>query len=299
MRANQSYPARGTRNSMVKGGSIDLYLGDVKRYSNPHMSETALEGLSQRVCQGDRKARDELVTAHLYLVVRMANRHQYNDAELGDLIGAGNIGLVRAAELYQSDKCPVFAGYAVWWIRRMIRKFIAEHTHVMCVPEKAMLLMWHVSAVTNSFFASFGRNPSTEEICAAAGASAREVNGLLPETLHGAQYPLSLDEPCRDNSYLCWSDILTDSEAEKVDAQLMRDSDKHLLEHLIHDLKDKERLVLRSFYGLEGKKPRNLAEIGRTLGLTRERVRQIRDSALKRLRHPSRSDLIETLRDGN
>ena len=142
---------------MVQVDSVHLYLGDVRRYSKPHLSEGFLEQLSERIHRGDRNARDELVTAHLYLVVRLARQYQhYNEVELGDLIGAGNMGLVRAAELYESEKCPVFAGYAVWWVRRMIRKFIGEQAHVMRIPDKALHLMWQISSLTNNFMESFG-----------------------------------------------------------------------------------------------------------------------------------------------
>lgn len=279
----------------MKVNSVHLYLGDARRHSNPHMSESVLAGLSRRIGQGDRQARDELVTTHLYLVVRLAWKyHPDRDVELGDLIGAGNIGLVRAAELYQSEKCPVFAGYAVWWIHRMIRNFINKDTHVMRLPDKAIRLISQISMVKDSYFAQFARNPNTEEICAATGATAQEVDKLL----HRALNPLSLDKPFSDQSPYSWSDMLADSQAEDIDARLACESDRHLLEHLICDLKDKEQCVLRLFYGLDGKKTHTLAEIGRKLDITRERARQIRDSALERLRHPSRRHLIETLLSG-
>ena len=145
-----------------------------------------------------------------------------------------------------------------------------------------------------SFFTRFGRYPSAEELSAATGIDSRSVHRYLPESLHS----LSLDEPCGDRSQFNWVDTLTDPEADGVDSRLLRDSDKRLLQHLVGDLKYEERLVLRQFYGLDGDRPRNLAEIGHTLDLSRERIRQIKEAALERLRHPSRRGAIDALRDG-
>src|SRR6266567_1524384 len=245
------------RKSTVDEGSLDQYLRDISVF--PLINREMEVELAKRIRQNDQDALDTLVRSNLRFVVSVAKKYQNQGVSLSDLINEGNLGLIRAAHKFDETKGIKFISYAVWWIRQAILQ-------------------------------ELGREPTVEEIAEGMDISEEEV----AKTLSISQAHLSLDAPLtpgEDNKLL---DYLPDTTSPGPDEEIFEHALTESIEEVLATLKEREAKILRLYFGLEGQEPMTLEEIGALLGITRERVRQIKEKALARLRHVSRARALES-----
>lgn len=243
--------------------------------------------LADRIQAGDRQALDQLVRANLRFVVSIAH-HYERLLELPELIAAGNLGLVIAAERFDPSRGCKFITYAVWWIRQSILQAIAEQSRLIHLPgNKIGMLseMRKVSKRLNSESASVrSMEELTEELAVELGVPAGDIQSVLAME----KACCSLDEPFFEGEDLSLADVLADAESELPDAAAIRDSDRAKLAIAFNILDEREREILRLYYGLDDAMPMTLEQIGEVFAVTRERVRQIRNQALAKLRRAKR-----------
>jgi RNA polymerase primary sigma factor len=236
--------------------------------------------LAARIRQGDNSAIADLVKANLRFVVHVARSYQNQGLPLADLINEGNIGMIRAARRFDERKNFRFITYAVWWIRQAILKALAENSRVVRVPLNRVGTLCKINRVQNRLEQRLGRAPAPEEIGRECGMSTREVT----ETLRVGSAAVSLDAPVQDEEAVCLADCLLDERQALPDAGLERDAVLEMLEYGMAQLDERERNILRLYYGMDGGEPYSLDEIGQALRMTRERARQLKQRALTRLR---------------
>src|SRR5262245_19976965 len=271
------------KKSSFEEGSLDQYLRDISIY--PLITREDEVALAQRIRQGDEEALDKLVRSNLRFVVSVAKKYQNQGVALGDLINEGNLGLIRAAHKFDETKGIKFISYAVWWIRQAILQALAEQSRIVRVPLNRAGALHRIGKRSSTLLQELGREPTVEEIAEELELSHEEVQ----RTLAISQTHLSLDAPLtpgEDNRLL---DYLPDQLSSGPDDETYERALANTIEEALGTLKEREAKVLRLYFGLEGSEPMTLEEIGSMLGITRERVRQIKEKALVRLRHASRS----------
>ena len=268
--------------------SLGSYLAEIAN-SNP-LSATEEVELARKIKQGDEQARNRLVEANLRFVVSVAKEYQNRGVPLADLISAGNMGLITAAERFDEDKGFKFISYAVWWIRQAILQTLAEQSRTVRLPLNKIGLLYKISKASRALQQEQADDPNPEEIAAQLDVPVSEIK----ETLMCGRSVRSLDAAFReeeDNSLL---DVLPDERQESPENQVMRGCLRGQIDSALCDLMGREAEILRLYFGLDGEEPMTLDQIGARFGLTRERVRQIKEKALHRLRHPSRCDQLRT-----
>lgn len=271
--------------------SLRFYL-DAIAGSEPLSREREV-ALAAQIRQGDTNARDVLVQANLRFVVSTALKYQHRGLPLADLISAGNVGLLTAAERFDGTKGWKFISYAVWWIRQAILLTLAEQTRTVRLPINRIQLLQHISKAGESLGQVQEENVEVEEIAAMLDRPVQEIMNAL----RSACAVLSLDEVLPGEVGYCLEDILPDTDQEPPDAEAIRGSDQSLLTLVLSTLDAREQYIIRLHYGLDGEKAHTLEEIGALLGVTRERIRQIRNRALDKLRHPSQAGCLQILAD--
>jgi RNA polymerase sigma factor (sigma-70 family) len=240
--------------------------------------------LNDAVGAGQR-ARDEFVVANLRLVVSIARRYQSTGLPLGDLIQLGNLGLMHAVEKFDFRKGFKFSTYATWWIRQAITRGYADTARLIRLPAHAEDTYRLVARVSDDLEARLGRTPTDEEIAAASGvdpARVREVR-RFPTRMASVDAPIGDG----DSDDLLLGDTIADEETPFADDIANREARVHVVQTMLELLDDRERRIVELRYGLDGGGPRDLAEVGKEIGVTRERVRQIEARILSKLRHPS------------
>lgn len=269
-------------------GSLDEYLREISAY--PLISREEEAELARSIQASDRDALCKLVNSNLRFVVSIAKKYQNQGVALADLISEGNLGLIRAAEKFDETKGVKFISYAVWWIRQAILQALAEQSRIVRVPLNRAGELHRLGRRSNALLQELGREPTIAELAEGLEVPEEEIY----KTLSIAAAYLSLDAPLapgEDNNLL---DYLPDEQrpgpAEEVDERELRAS----VDAALESLKERERQILRMYYGLEGGEPMTLEEIGKVLGVTRERVRQIKERALSRLRHVERARWLES-----
>ncbi|HEX6533362.1 MAG TPA: RNA polymerase sigma factor RpoD/SigA [Gemmatimonadaceae bacterium] len=268
--------------------TLDVYLREISAY--PLISRDEEVELARRVHQGDTEALDKLVRSNLRFVVSVAKRYQNEGVALSDLINEGNLGLIRAAHKFDETKGIKFISYAVWWIRQAILQALAEQSRIVRVPLNRAGTLHRIGKRANALLQELGREPTHEEIAEEMDLSEEEV----AKTISISQTHLSLDAPLtpgEDNELL---DYLPDDGAAEPDEQVVRQGLARGVEEVLGYLRPREARVLRLYFGLDGEDPLTLEQIGLILGITRERVRQIKEKALSRLRHLSRASALES-----
>ena len=268
--------------------SLGSYLAEIAN-SNP-LSATEEVELARKIKQGDEQARNRLVEANLRFVVSVAKEYQNRGVPLADLISAGNMGLITAAERFDEDKGFKFISYAVWWIRQAILQTLAEQSRTVRLPLNKIGLLYKISKASRALQQEQADDPNPEEIAAQLDVPVSEIK----ETLMCGRSVRSLDATFReeeDNSLL---DVLPDERQESPENQVMRGCLRGQIDSALCGLIGREAEILRLYFGLDGEEPMTLDQIGARFGLTRERVRQIKEKALHRLRHPSRCDQLRT-----
>jgi RNA polymerase primary sigma factor len=269
-----------------KKQSLDTYyreIGEVKLLSPDEEID-----LARRIKQNDQAALKKLVRSNLRFVVSVAKSYQNHGLSLEDLINEGNLGLVKAAHRFDETRGFKFISYAVWWIRQAILQAIAEKTRMIRLPLNRVGTLTKISKVYSKLEQEFERSPTNEEI-----ASILEIDSDdISNTIKKASRVSSLDSPIISNSNSRLIDIIEDQDELKPDSELIEESLKDEVIHILKGLTSRESKILKLYFGLDGEKARTLEEVGMEFRLTRERIRQIKEKALKKLRHSSRSKVL-------
>jgi RNA polymerase primary sigma factor len=277
------------RRGAFEESSLDQYLKEISAY--PLLTREDEVVLATRIRDGCEESLDRLVRSNLRFVVSVAKKYQNQGVALGDLINEGNLGLIRAAHKFDETKGIKFISYAVWWIRQAILQALAEQSRIVRVPLNRAGALHRIGKRSSTLLQELGREPTVEEIADELDLTHEEVQ----RTLAISQSHLSLDAPLtpgEDNRLL---DYLADQFSSGPDDETYERALAATIEEALGTLKEREARVLRLYFGLEDSKdPMTLEEIGALLGITRERVRQIKEKALVRLRHASRARFLET-----
>lgn len=264
-----------------------VYMRDISKFEPLSSKEEAQ--LALRIRKGDRKALNRLVKSNLRFVVSVARNYKNQGVPLNDLISEGNIGLIRAAHKFDEKKNFRFISYAVWWVRQAILQALARQSRLMKVPLNRVGVIYRVGKVREKLEQRHGREVETEEIAREGKLNLDMIRGLQQV----AQSHMSLDHPILNDGRHSMMDTLEADDGYQPDVGLSEDSFKNALERSLGVLNGREREVIRLYFGLGGEPELTLDEAGRRLGITRERVRQLRDRALDRLR----KEAVEGLRD--
>ncbi len=246
--------------------------------------------IAKEIQKGNHHALSDLVRANLRFVVSVAKQYQNLGLPLSDLINEGNLGLIVAAKRFDGTKGFKFISYAVWWIRQSILQALAEQSRIVRLPLNRIGELTRVNKVLNKLEQRLGRPPEVEEIAAELDLQAGDMDLLL----RLAQRPVSLETPCDDSEPdRCLGDLIPDESRPSCDDVLSEDELKAEIKRAMHALTEGEAWILRMYYGLDGHQSMTLEEIGVYVGRTRERVRQIKEKALQKLRHPARSESLK------
>jgi RNA polymerase primary sigma factor len=281
----------GTPHSRKQGfdeGSLDLYLRDISIY--PLISREEEVRLAQRIRLNDQEALDTLVRSNLRFVVSVAKKYQNQGVNLSDLINEGNLGLIRAAHKFDETRGIKFISYAVWWIRQAILQALAEQSRIVRVPLNRAGTLHKIGKRATALLQELGREATHAEIAEGMELTEEEI----AKTMAISQITVSLDAPMapgEDNRLL---DYLPDTEGASPDEATFEQALVESVHEALAGLKEREAKILRLYFGLDGSEPMTLEQIGAVLNITRERVRQIKEKALSRLRHVSRARALES-----
>ena len=279
------------KKSSYEEGSLDQYLRDISAF--PLISREEEAELARRIRVGDQEALDKLVRSNLRFVVSVGKKYQNQGVSLSDLINEGNLGLIRAAHKFDETKGIKFISYAVWWIRQAILQALAEQSRIVRVPLNRAGTLHRIGRRANALLQELGREATHAEIAEGMDITEEEV----AKTMAISQVHLSLDAPLtpgEDNRLL---DYLADTINPTPDEQTFEKALTDAIVDSLASLKEREAKILRLYFGLDESEPMTLEEIGTLLGITRERVRQIKEKALSRLRHVSRAKTLESFLD--
>jgi len=269
--------------------TLRLYFDDIAE-STPLSREREVE-LAERIKNGDMRARDEMIRANLRFVVDVAKKYQNRGLSLSDLISAGNLGLITAADRFDGTKGYKFISYAVWWIRQSILQTLAEHVRTVRLPLNKVSLLKDISKASRKLGQDREGDPDVEEIAQELDVPAEEIL----ETILSARPVCSLDESFTDDDERSLLNTLPDQSLEAPDADVLRESARVQLENALNTLDERELRIIRLYFGLDGNEALTLEEIGDMMNLTRERIRQLKERALSKLRHPSRNGTLKSL----
>ena len=270
-----------------ESASLDKYLQEIGKEELISVEEEV--ELAQRIKKGDRDALEKLTRANLRFVVSVAKQYQNQGLSLPDLINEGNLGLIKAAEKFDETRGFKFISYAVWWIRQSILQALAEQSRIVRLPLNQVGSLNKINKAFSKFEQEFERKPSPEELAESLELPREKVT----DTLKVSGRHISMDAPFiegEDNSLL---DVLPNNDSPKADKALLSESLVKEIERSLATLTERERDIIKLFFGI-GIQEMTLEEIGEQFGLTRERVRQIKEKAIRRLRHTSRSKLLKT-----
>ncbi|MBO9702801.1 MAG: sigma-70 family RNA polymerase sigma factor [Sporocytophaga sp.] len=266
--------------------SLDKYLQEIGKV-DLITAEVEVE-LAKRIKEGDQVALEKLTKANLRFVVSVAKQYQNNGLTLGDLINEGNLGLIKAAQKFDETRGFKFISYAVWWIRQSIMQALAEQSRIVRLPLNRVSSLTKISKAFSDLEQKFQREPSTEEVAELMGVTNEEVIADLK--VSGRH--VSMDAPFaqgEDNGLL---DVLSDANESSPESQLITDSLSKEVQRVLATLSTRESEVIGLYFGLNNKGSMTLEEIGEKFNLTRERVRQIKEKATRRLRHTSKSKAL-------
>lgn len=266
--------------------SLDKYLQEIGKVELLSPQEEI--DLARRIKKGDQKALEKLTKANLRFVVSVAKQYQNQGLSLGDLINEGNLGLIKAAKRFDETRGFKFISYAVWWIRQSILQALAEQSRIVRLPLNRVGALNKIGKAFSTLEQEFEREPSASELAEELDMSLFEVS----DTLKISGRHLSMDAPFaqgEDNRLL---DVIQDNRQPAPDSALMEQSLRDEVRRALSTLSDREAQVIKLYFGLEQEHSLTLEEIGEKFNLTRERVRQIKEKAIRRLRHASRSKAL-------
>ena len=270
-----------------ESASLDKYLQEIGHEELLSVDEEV--ELAQKIKKGDRRALERLTRANLRFVVSVAKQYQNQGLSLPDLINEGNVGLIKAAEKFDETRGFKFISYAVWWIRQSILQAIAEQSRIVRLPLNQVGSVNKINRELNKFEQEHERRPSVDEIADRIDLPEEKIE----EAMKVNNRHVSMDAPFvegEDNSLL---DVLADNDMPMADKALVQESLRKEIDRAIDLLNDREQKVVRAFFGI-GTPEMTLEEIGDKYNLTRERVRQIKEKAIRRLRHNTKNKLLKT-----
>jgi len=268
--------------------SLDKYLQDIGK-EELITADQEVE-LARRIRSGDQKALDKLCRANLRFVVSVAKQYQNQGLSLPDLINEGNLGLIKAAQRFDETRGFKFISYAVWWIRQSILQALAEQSRIVRLPLNQVGSLNKIKKETSRLEQKFERLPSAEEIAEALEIPDYKIDAALKIS---TRY-ISMDAPLAEDEDTKFIDMFIDEDAPFTDSGLMRESLAKEIQRSLSTLSEKERDVINLYYGIGIPNGLTLEEIGAKFDLTRERVRQIKEKAIRRLKHNSRSKLLKS-----
>jgi RNA polymerase primary sigma factor len=267
--------------------SLDKYLQEIGKV-DLITSDVEVE-LAKRIREGDQKALEKLTKANLRFVVSVAKQYQNNGLTLGDLINEGNLGLIKAAQRFDETRGFKFISYAVWWIRQSIMQALAEQSRIVRLPLNRVGSLNKISKTFSELEQKFQREPSQEELADILQVTTEEI----ADTMKISGRHVSMDAPFAQGEENSLLDVLENDSEETPDSGLMMDSLKKEVQRALATLTQREADVISFYFGLNGDHAMTLEEIGEKFNLTRERVRQIKEKATRRLRHSSRSNTLK------
>jgi RNA polymerase primary sigma factor len=268
--------------------SLDKYLNEISKV--PMIDAHEEVELARRIREGDQRALEKLVNANLRFVVSVSKQYQNQGLTLGDLINEGNFGLIKAAKRFDETRGFKFISYAVWWIRQSILQALADQSRIVRLPLNKVGSIGRIAAAASKLEQELEREPTPEEIAKELDISVTEVeNALKSSGRH-----LSIDAPLTEGEDNTLLGVLDQNDEPDPDNPLLNESLQKEINRVISTLSEKERDVLRYYYGLDGGPAHTLEDISDKVGLTRERVRQIKEKALRRLRKSSKSKILKS-----
>ena len=268
--------------------SLDKYLQDISKIQLITADEEV--ELAQKIRLGDQEALEKLTTANLRFVVSVSKQYQNQGLSLPDLINEGNAGLVKAAKRFDETRGFKFISYAVWWIRQGILQALAEQSRIVRLPLNKIGSINKINKAYSFLEQTHERPPSAQEIALNLDLTVSDVK----QSMKISGRHVSMDAPLREGETSTLYDVVNSNESPRPDDDLMRGSLAIEINRALDTLSEKEADVLRHYYGICNKQPMSLQEIGDSFGLTRERVRQIKEKGIRRLRHTSKSKILKT-----
>ena len=270
-----------------ESASLDKYLQEIGHEELLSVEEEV--ELAQKIKKGDRRALERLTRANLRFVVSVAKQYQNQGLSLPDLINEGNVGLIKAAEKFDETRGFKFISYAVWWIRQSILQAIAEQSRIVRLPLNQVGSVNKINRELNKFEQEHERRPSVDEIADRIDLPEDKIE----EAMKANNRHVSMDAPFVDGEDNSLLDVLADNNMPMADEALVQESLRKEIDRAIELLNDREQKVVRAFFGI-GSPEMTLEEIGDKYNLTRERVRQIKEKAIRRLRHNTKNKLLKT-----
>lgn len=268
--------------------SLDKYLNEISKV--PMIDAHEEVELARRIREGDQAALEKLVNANLRFVVSVSKQYQNQGLTLGDLINEGNLGLIKAAKRFDETRGFKFISYAVWWIRQSILQALADQSRIVRLPLNKVGSLGRITQMSAKLEQELEREPTPEEIAEALQIPLTEVeNALRSSGRH-----LSIDAPLAEGEDNTLLGVLDQNDEPNPDMPLINESLQNEINRVISTLSDKERDVLKFYFGLDGNAAHTLEDISEKVGLTRERVRQIKEKALRRLRKSSKSKVLKS-----
>ena len=270
-----------------ESASLDKYLQEIGHEELISVEEEV--ELAQRIRQGDRKALEKLTKANLRFVVSVAKQYQNQGLSLPDLINEGNLGLIKAAEKFDETRGFKFISYAVWWIRQSILQAIAEHKSILRLPLNQVGSVNKINRLLNKFEQEHERRPSIDEIAEKIDLPQDKIEDAMKVNFRH----VSVDAPFVDGEENSLLDVLINDDSPMADNMLVMESLREEINRALQRLNERERNIIEAFFGIN-QPEMTLEEIGDKYGLTRERVRQIKEKAIRRLRHSTKNKLLKT-----
>ena len=269
--------------------SLDKYLQEIGREALLPVEEEV--ELSQRIRKnGDRRALDKLVRANLRFVVSVAKQYQNQGLSLPDLINEGNVGLIKAAEKFDETRGFKFISYAVWWIRQTILQALAEQSRIVRLPLNQVSAVNKITKAMTKFEQEYERKPSADELAELVN----ELPEKISDSLRASGRHVSVDAPFIEGEENSLLDVMTNPDSPMADKGLVSESLSTEIDRALGVLNEREKQIIERSFGINNQPEMTLEEIGETCGLTRERVRQIREKAIRKLRAGSRNSLLRS-----
>lgn len=265
---------------------VRMYLKEIGKISLLSLAEET--ELSERIANGDEEAKNRLAESNLRLVVSIAKRYVGRGMLFLDLIQEGNIGLMKAVEKFDANKGYKFSTYATWWIRQSITRAMADQARAIRIPVHLLELINRIFAVKRDFMQKYNREPSNEEIAEILNTTPEKIEDAIMVSVE----PTSYDIPVKEDEDTSFRDFIPDR-AESTESIVFNSSLGDDINKILESLNPREQEVIKLRYGLGGKNPMTLEDVGKKFGVTRERVRQIEGKALRKLKHPSRGKRIK------
>ena len=276
----------------VKDGSLSTYLGEISRI--PLLSTTEEVRLARRAQQGDGEARRKLIVSNLRLVVSIAKKYLYYGLPLQDLIEEGNVGLLKAVERYDPERGCKFSTYATWWIRQAITRSIADQARTIRIPVHMIETINKMNRISRQILQETGVEPDPATLALKMDMPEDKIRKIMKI----AKEPISMETPIGDDEDSHLGDFIEDSSTLSPDDSAVYANLRDATREVLDSLTSREAKVLRMRFGIEMNTDHTLEEVGKQFDVTRERIRQIEAKALRKLRHPTRSEKLKSFTGG-